>query len=108
MNTTTRNAGRFHPRFAAPLLLALGLAACGAAFEEGSYSAGGSGTLYEFGPDHQGRIIGGIPGNPAFTYEVKGDQVIISYGQGQPDAIFNRIDSKTLERPDGTRLALQE
>lgn len=108
MNTATRNARTFRLKVAISLFLALGLAACGASFEEGSYAAAGSGTIYEFGPNSEGRLIGGVPGNPAFTYEVESDRVVVSYGQGQPEAILKRIDSKTLERPDGIRLILQE
>lgn len=81
------------------------LVACGPDFEEGAYVDSRFGTTYEFGPEGQGRLIGGVPGTPTFTYEVDGDQVITSGGLG---LTFERIDSTTLERPDGTLFILQE
>lgn len=91
-----------------PVLLALVLSACGASFEEGAYVDARFGTSYEFGPNAQGRLVGGVPGTPSFTYAVESDQIVVSYGEGQPETVFKRIDGKTLERLDGTRLVLQE
>lgn len=92
-----------------PLLLALLLAACGSAFEEGAYVDARSGTTYEFGPDGQGRLLGGVPGEPAFTYKVESDQVTVEYTNMQgAGATFRRIDKKTLERADGAKLVLRE
>ena len=90
------------------LLAALVLTACGASFEEGAYADPRSGTTYEFGPNGQGRLVGGVAGTPSFTYQVESDQIVVSYGKNQPDAAFKRIDEKTLERHDGTRLKLKE
>lgn len=90
------------------LLLVLALTACGAGFEEGTYSSPNFNTTYEFGPDGNGRLIGGVAGAPTFTYKVESDQVIVSYGKGQPEAVFKRVDNKTLERHDGAQLMLRE
>lgn len=90
------------------LLLALVLAACGSGFEEGAYADPRSGTTYEFGPDGNGRLPGGVPGYTTFTYKVESDRIVISYGAGLPEAVFKRIDSKTLERHDGARLVLRK
>jgi hypothetical protein len=89
---------------AAPLLLVLLLGGCGPDFQEGAYVNPQYGTTYEFGEDGQGRMIGGVPGTPAFTYEVTGDEVITS---GAVSLTFKRIDERTLERPDGSRLELR-
>jgi hypothetical protein len=88
-----------------PLLILLMLGACGADFRQGAYVNPQYGTAYEFGDNGQGRMIGGVPGTPGFTYEVSGDEVITS---GQVKLKFKRIDEKTLERPDGTRLVLRD
>lgn len=94
------------PVFRFPLLLvALGLAGCGADFREGAYVHPQYGTVYEFGENGQGRLIGGVPGTPTFTYEVKSDEIIAS---GAVAMTFKRIDEVTLERPDGSRLVLRE
>lgn len=90
------------------LLLALTLTACGSSFEEGVYANPDFGATYEFGPDGQGRLTGGVPGTPTFTYKVESDQVVVSYGEGQPEVVFKRINNKTLERHDGARLMLRE
>lgn len=87
-----------------PMLLPL-LAACGADFQEGAYVNPQYGTTYEFGPDGKGRMIGGVPGTPGFTYKVTGSEVVTS---GQVTLTFKRIDEKTLERPDGARLVLRD
>lgn len=104
-----RNPGKLKLAHTVPLLLAVLLAACDSGFEEGAYVDAHHGTTYEFGPDGQGRLVGGVPGTPTFTYKVKGDHVVVEYanmpGAG---ATFRRIDSKTLERPDGTMLGLRE
>lgn len=89
----------------AALLVMLLLAACGADFQEGAYVNPQYGTTYEFGENGQGRMIGGVPGTPGFTYEVTGDEVVTS---GEVALRFKRIDEKTLERPDGTRLVLRD
>jgi len=104
-----RNPGKLTSTRAIPLLLALLLTACGAGFKEGAYVDTRSGTTYEFGPDGQGRMTGGVSGAPAFTYTVQSDQLIVEYAStpGAP-AMFRRVDDKTLERADGTRLALRE
>jgi hypothetical protein len=89
---------------ATPLLMLL-LAACGADFREGAYVNAQYGTTYEFGENGQGRMIGGVPGTPGFTYEVTGDEVVTS---GAVNLTFKRIDDRTLERPDGSRLVLRD
>lgn len=89
---------------AMPLLMLL-LTACGADFRQGAYVDARYGTTYEFGEDGQGRLIGGVPGTPAFTYEVTNDEVVTSGGIG---LTFKRIDDRTLERPDGTKLVLRD
>ncbi|HEX7036619.1 MAG TPA: hypothetical protein VF210_12635 [Pseudomonadales bacterium] len=63
------------------------------------------GTTYEFDENGHGRLIGGVPGTPAFTYEVTDDTVLTA---GAVTLRLKRIDEKTLERPDGTRLILRE
>jgi len=83
----------------------LALAGCGADFNQGAYVDPEYGTTYEFGENGQGRLIGGVPGTPAFTYKVTGDEVITS---GDVRLSFKRIDERTLERPDGTRLVLRD
>ncbi|AFI85848.1 hypothetical protein [Methylophaga nitratireducenticrescens] len=88
-----------------PLLLAITLSACGADFQEGAYVDSQYGTGYEFNADGQGQLIGGVPGSYSFTYEVDSDEVVTS---GDINLTFKRIDDKTLERPDGTRLILKE
>jgi hypothetical protein len=87
-----------------PLLMLL-LAACGADFHQGAYVNPQYGTTYEFGENGQGRMIGGVPGTPGFTYEVTSDEVITS---GEIRLTFKRIDDRTLERPDGARLVLRD
>lgn len=89
---------------AVPLLLMLLLTACSAGFEEGAYVNSQYGTTYEFGENGQGRMVGGVPGAPAFTYRVTADEVTTS---GQVSLTFKRIDDRTLERPDGARLVLR-
>lgn len=86
------------------LLLLLPLTACSSEFQKGAYVNPQFGTVYEFGEDGQGRMIGGVPGMPSFTYEVTRDEVITS---GQINLTFKRIDETTLERPDGSRLVLR-
>lgn len=86
------------------LLLALLLGGCGADFQQGAYVNPQYGTTYEFGEDGQGRMIGGVPGTPTFTYEVTSDAVITS---GAVSLTLKRIDERTLERPDGARLELR-
>jgi hypothetical protein len=86
-------------------LLTLLLAACGADFQQGAYVNAEYGTTYEFGENGQGRLIGGVPGTPGFTYEVNADEVITS---GAVNLTFKRIDDRTLERPDGARLMLRD
>lgn len=85
-------------------LLALLLASCSADFQEGAYVNPQYGTTYEFGENGQGRMVGGVPGTPDFTYKVTADEVITS---GQIKLTFKRIDGRTLERPDGARLVLR-
>ena len=93
------------PSAVIPLLLAITLTACGAEFQEGAYVDSEYGTGYEFNADGQGQLIGGVPGSYSFTYEVDSDEVVTS---GDINLTFKRIDDKTLERPDGTRLILKE
>lgn len=88
-----------------PLLLAITLTACGSDFQEGAYVDSRYGTGYEFNAEGQGQLIGGVPGSYSFTYEVDSDEVVTS---GDINLTFKRIDDKTLERPDGTRLILRE
>lgn len=88
-----------------PLLLAITLTACGSDFQEGAYIDSEFGTGYEFNAEGEGQLIGGVPGSYTFTYEVQSDEVITS---GDINLTFKRIDDKTLERPDGTRLTLRE
>ena len=88
-----------------PLLLMLLLGACGSDFQPGAYVDPQYGTTYEFDENGQGRLIGGVPGTPAFTYEVTDDAVITA---GAVTLRLERIDEKTLERPDGTRLILRD
>ncbi|MBN45899.1 MULTISPECIES: hypothetical protein [unclassified Methylophaga] len=88
-----------------PLLLAITLTACGSDFQEGAYVDAQYGTGYEFNADGQGQLIGGVPGAYSFTYEVDSNEVVTS---GDINLTFKRIDDKTLERPDGTRLTLKE
>lgn len=104
-----RNPGKSKLTHAIPLLSALLLAACDSGLEEGAYVDARTGTTYEFGTDGQGKMIGGTPGTPAFTYKVESDRVIVEYSSmpGAP-ATFRRVDDKTLERADGTRLVLRE
>lgn len=90
------------------LLLIMGLSACGSSFEEGTYANPDFNTTYEFGADGKGRLIGAVPGTPSFTYKVESDRVIVSYGEGQPEAIFKRVGNKALERHDGAQLMLRE
>ncbi|HAD31667.1 MAG TPA: hypothetical protein DCE77_08815 [Methylophaga sp.] len=88
-----------------PLLLAITLTACGSDFQEGAYVDPQYGTGYEFNAEGQGQLIGGVPGSYSFTYKVDSDEVVTS---GDINLTFKRIDDKTLERPDGTRLILKE
>ncbi|WP_439504100.1 hypothetical protein [Methylophaga sp.] len=88
-----------------PLLLAITLTACGSDFQEGAYVDPQYGTGYEFNAEGQGQLIGGVPGSYSFTYKVDSDEVVTS---GDINLTFKRIDAKTLERPDGTRLILKE
>lgn len=88
-----------------PLLLAITLTACGSDFQEGAYIDSRYGTGYEFNAEGQGQLIGGVPGSYSFTYKVDSDEVVTS---GDINLTFKRIDDKTLERPDGTRLTLKE
>ncbi|MCB2427599.1 hypothetical protein [Methylophaga pinxianii] len=88
-----------------PLMLVVTLTACGSDFQEGAYVDPQYGTGYEFNADGQGQLIGGVPGSYNFTYEVDSNEVITS---GDINLTFKRIDDKTLERPDGTRLILKE
>lgn len=88
-----------------PLLLAITLSACGSDFQEGAYIDSRYGTGYEFNAEGQGQLIGGVPGSYSFTYKVDSDEVVTS---GDINLTFKRIDDKTLERPDGTRLTLKE
>ena len=108
MKAITRTSSKSRLSLAISLLLALALIACGSSFKEGAYTDSRFGTTYEFGPNGQGQIVGGVSGTPTFTYKIESDQIVISYGKGQPEAVFKRIDNKTLERHDGTRLVLQE
>lgn len=103
-----RRPGAFSSR-AISLLLALLITGCSAGFEEGAYVDPRTGTAYEFGKDGQGRVIGGVPGAPGFTYKVEGDRVVMHYaGMSGASTAFRRIDRETLERPDGARLMLQD
>ncbi len=95
----------FNPARLIPLFLAIALTACGADFQEGAYVDPQYGTGYEFNAEGQGQLIGGVPGSYSFTYEVDSDEVVTS---GDINLTFKRIDDKTLERPDGTRLILKE
>lgn len=88
--------------FLLPVLL---LTACGSDFQPGAYVDPQYGTTYEFGADGQGKLIGGVPGTPIFTYEIRTDAIITS---GAVNLILKRIDEKTLERPDGKRLVLRD
>ena len=88
-----------------PLLLAITLTACGSNFQEGAYVDPQYGTGYEFNAEGQGQLIGGVPGSYSFTYKVDSDEVVTS---GDINLTFKRIDTKSLERPDGTRLILKE
>ncbi|HBX58856.1 MAG TPA: hypothetical protein DEG65_00780 [Methylophaga sp.] len=88
-----------------PLLLAITLTACGSDFQDGAYVDPQYGTGYEFNAEGQGQLIGGVPGSYSFTYKVDSDEVVTS---GDINLTFKRIDDKTLERPDGTRLILKE
>jgi len=108
MKTIIRKLGKARLSLSIPLLIALVLTACGSSFEEGTYATPGSGATYEFGPDGQGRLVGAVSGTPTFTYKVESDRVVVSYGKGQPEAVFKRIDKKTLERHDGAQLILRE
>lgn len=91
---------------AVPLLLVLPLASCGGTdFQKGAYVNPQYGTTYEFGENGEGRMIGGVPGTPGFTYEVTSDEVLTS---GGISLTFKRIDDRTLERPDGARLVLRD
>lgn len=97
---------RRHRNFRFPVLLAvLVLSGCGTDFREGAYVHPQYGTVYEFGENGQGRLIGGVPGTPTFTYEVRSGEIITS---GAVALTFKRIDERTLERPDGTRLVLRD
>lgn len=92
-----------------PLLLAFLVAACDSGFQEGAYVHARSGVTYEFGPEGRGRMVGGVAGAPAFSYKVEGDQVIVEYANAPgARAVFRRIDDKTLERADGTKLVLRK
>lgn len=91
-------------RATVPLSMLL-LAACGADFQQGAYVNPQYGTTYEFGENGQGRLIGGVPGTPGFTYQVNADEVITS---GAVSLTLKRIDDRTLERPDGARLVLRD
>jgi hypothetical protein len=93
------------PSLIIPLLLAITLTACGSDFQEGAYIDSRYGTGYEFNAEGQGQLIGGVPGSYSFTYKVDSDEVVTS---GDINLTFKRIDDKTLERPDGTRLTLKE
>lgn len=99
----TGNSNGF--RRAAPFALMLLLGGCGSDFQPGAYVDPKYGTTYEFGEDGQGRLIGGVPGTPGFSYEVKSDTVVAT---GEVRMTFKRIDENTLERPDGTRLVLRK
>lgn len=104
-----RKTDKFKLTHALPLLLTLLLAACDSGFKEGAYVDSRSGTTYEFGPDGLGRMLGGVPGAPAFTYRVESDRIIVAYSNSPgAAATFRRIDSKTLERADGAKLVLRE
>ncbi len=91
-------------RATVPLSMLL-LAACGADFQQGAYVNPQYGTTYEFGENGQGRLIGGVPGTPGFTYQVNANEVITS---GAVSLTLKRIDDRTLERPDGARLVLRD
>jgi hypothetical protein len=98
------HAHLYNLKRALPLLAVALLAGCGADFQECAYVNPQYGTTYEFGENGQGRMIGGVPGTPGFTYEVTGDAVITS---GEVQLTFKRVDDSTLERPDGARLVLR-
>jgi hypothetical protein len=85
-------------------LLSLLLAGCDSAFTTGAYVDPRYGTVYEFDADGGGRVIGGVPGQPAFRYEVKGNEVVTS---GAVTLRFRVLDERTIERPDGTRFVLR-
>ncbi|MBC7162155.1 MAG: hypothetical protein H5U26_08625 [Immundisolibacter sp.] len=87
------------------LLPVLLLTACGRDFQPGAYVDPQYGTTYEFGEDGRGKLIGGVPGTPSFTYQVSADAVTTS---GAVNLTLKRINDKTLERPDGTRLVLRD
>jgi len=108
MNVITRTPSKSRLSLAISLLLALTLIACGSSFKEGAYMDSRFGTTYEFGPNGQGQIVGGVSGTPTFTYKLESDQIVISYGKDQPEAVFKRLNNKTLERHDGAQLVLQE
>lgn len=90
--------------FCAGLVLLL-LSACNERFEPGAYVAG-SVTL-EFGEDHRGRLLGGIPGNPAFRYEVKGERIMLFY-DGGGSTEYTRVDATTIKRRDGQEFVLRQ
>lgn len=89
--------------FCAGLVLLL-LSACGSSFQEGAYANGG--VVLEFGSDGRGRLLGGVPGDPGFRYEVKGKQIILSY-DGGGSAEYTRVDASTIKRRDGQEFVLR-
>ena len=54
---------------------------------------------------HRPQQVYVLSGSYSFTYNVDSDEVVTS---GDINLTFKRIDDKTLERPDGTRLILKE
>jgi len=50
-------------------------------------------------------LIGGVPGSYSVTYKVHSDEV---FTLGDVNLTIKRIDNKTPERPDGTRLTITE
>lgn len=86
------------------LAMALVLAGCGADFKPGTYADGG--LSYHFGEDGKGAMSGGVSGTPAFTYEVRGDQIRVQFGP-DPGRAFTQVDKHTIERWDGRRFVLQ-